>query len=101
MSNQEAVPPFMVHYLMENPVRSESMEYNDNRLSKYIAQLGICGITGNELEIGNMELHHKKPKSKSGTDSYQNLVFITKDVHKLIHAVNDKTIKKYLINTKT
>jgi RNA-directed DNA polymerase len=95
-SNQEAVPSFMVHYLMENPVKSESMEYNDNRLSKYIAQLGKCGITGNELEIGNMELHHKKPKSKSGTDSYQNLVFILKDVHKLIHAVNDKTIKKYL-----
>ncbi|MFK9092023.1 group II intron reverse transcriptase/maturase [Bacillus salipaludis] len=95
-SNQEAVPPFMVHYLMENPIKSESMEYNDNRLSKYIAQLGKCGIMGSELEIGNMELHHKKPKSKGGTDSYQNLVFITKDVHKLIHAVNDKTIKKYL-----
>jgi group II intron reverse transcriptase/maturase len=95
-NNQEAVPPFMVHYLMENPIKSESMEYNDNRLSKYIAQLGKCGVTGNELEIGNMELHHKKPKSKGGTDSYQNLVFITQDVHKLIHAVNDKTIKKYL-----
>ncbi|MFJ7727268.1 group II intron reverse transcriptase/maturase [Neobacillus sp. NPDC097160] len=95
-SNQEAVPPFMVHYLMENPIKSESMEYNDNRLSKYIAQLGKCGITGSELEIGNMELHHKEPKSKGGTDTYQNLLFITKDVHKLIHAVNDKTIKKYL-----
>jgi len=95
-SNQEAVSPSMVHYLMENPIKSESMEYNDNRLSKYVAQLGKCGITGSELEIGNMELHHKKPKSKGGTDSYQNLVFITKDVHKLIHAVNDRTIKKYL-----
>lgn len=95
-NNQEAVPSFMVHYLMENPIKSESMEYNDNRLSKYIVQLGKCGITGNELEIGDMELHHKKPKSKGGTDSFQNLLFITKDVHKLIHAVNDKTIKKYL-----
>lgn len=95
-SNQEAVPTFMVHYLMENPIKSESMEYNDNRLSKYVAQLGRCRVTGTELEIGNMELHHKKPKAKGGSDAYQNLVFITKDVHKLIHAVNDKTIKKYL-----
>ncbi|WP_371391536.1 group II intron reverse transcriptase/maturase [Sporosarcina sp. OR05] len=95
-SSQEAVPAFMVHYLMENPIKSESMEYNDNRLSKYISQKGQCAISGYELEIGNMELHHKKPKSKGGTDSYQNLVFIAKDVHKLIHAVNNQTIKKYL-----
>lgn len=94
--NQEAVPPFMVHYLMENPIKSESMEYNDNRLSKYIAQLGKCAITGKELDIGEMELHHKKPKEKGGTDAYQNLVFLNKDVHKLIHAVNEITIKKYL-----
>ena len=94
--SQEAVPPFMVHYLMENPIKSESMEYNDNRLSKYIAQLGKCAITGKDLEIGEMELHHKKPKAKGGSDAYNNLIFITKEVHKLIHAVNEITINKYL-----
>jgi len=95
-NSQEAVPPFMVHYLMENPIKSESMEYNDNRISRYIAQLGKCAITGRDLEIGEMELHHKKPKVKGGSDAYNNLVFITKEVHKLIHAVNEKTIIKYL-----
>ena len=95
-NSQEAVPSFMVHYLMENPIKSESMEYNDNRLSKYIAQLGKCAITGRDLEIGEMELHHKKPKARGGSDAYNNLVFITKEVHKLIHAVNDMTIIKYL-----
>ena len=95
-NSQEAVPPFMVHYLMENPIKSESMEYNDNRLSKYIAQLGKCAITGRDLEIGEMELHHKKPKAKGGSDAYNNLVFTTKEVHKLIHAVNEMTIIKYL-----
>lgn len=96
-SSQEAVPPFMVHYLMENPIKSESMEYNDNRLSKYIAQLGKCAITGKDLEIGEMELHHRKPKAKGGSDAYNNLIFITKEVHKLIHAVNEKIINKYLL----
>lgn len=95
-NSQEAVPPFMVHYLMENPIKSESMKYNDNRISRYIAQLGKCAITGRDLEIGEMELHHKKPKVKGGSDAYNNLVFITKEVHKLIHAVNEKTIIKYL-----
>ncbi|MFX3625094.1 MAG: group II intron reverse transcriptase/maturase [Ectobacillus sp.] len=95
-SNQRAVPDFMIRYLMENPVKSQSMEYNDNRIPKYIAQYGKCAVTGKDLEIGNMELHHKKPKSMGGTDAYQNLLFILYDVHKLVHAVNDKTIKKYL-----
>ncbi|WP_396334564.1 group II intron reverse transcriptase/maturase [Alkalihalobacillus sp. MEB130] len=99
-NSQEAVPSFMVHYLMENPIKSQSMEYNDNRLSKYIAQMGKCGITGSELEIGNMELHHKKPKAKGGKDSYHNLLFITKDIHKLIHAVNDQTVRKYFLKLK-
>ncbi|XKB97790.1 group II intron reverse transcriptase/maturase [Niallia sp. JL1B1071] len=95
-NSQEAVPAFMVHYLMENPIKSESMEYNDNRLSKYIAQLGKCTITGRELIIGEMELHHKKPRKMGGSDSYQNLIFICKEVHKLIHAVKETIINKYL-----
>lgn len=95
-NSQEAVPAFMVHYLMENPIKSESMEYNDNRLSKYIAQLGKCTITGRELIIGEMELHHKKPRKMGGSDSYQNLIFICKEVHKRIHAVKETIINKYL-----
>lgn len=31
-----------------------------------------------------------------GTDEYQNLILITKDVHKLIHAKDEKTITKYI-----
>ncbi|WP_396953868.1 HNH endonuclease signature motif containing protein [Niallia sp. MER TA 168] len=95
-NSQEAVSPFMVHYLMENPIKSESMEYNDNRLSKYIAQLGKCAITGKDLIIGEMELHHKKPRNLGGTDAYRNLIFICKEIHKLIHAVKENTINKYL-----
>lgn len=31
-----------------------------------------------------------------GTDEYQNLTFILSDVHKLIHATDEKTITKYI-----
>lgn len=86
----------VLHYLMENPNRKQSVEYNDNRISLYSGQQGKCIITGITLEIGNMEVHHKKPKCLDGTDEYNNLIFITGDVHKLIHAVRMKTILQYL-----
>ena len=80
---------------MENPVENESIEYNDNRISLYVAQKGVCPISRRFLTIGDMECHHKVPKSKNGTDEYKNLIFLTTDVHKLVHATEEEIIKKY------
>ena len=93
---QKSVSEGIIRYLVKNPVINQSIEYNDNRISKYIAQKGICYVTGEPLILNDMELHHKKPKSLGGTDKYSNLVFVTKAVHKLIHATNEETIRKYL-----
>lgn len=93
---QKSVSEGIIGYLVKNPVINQSIEYNDNRISKYIAQKGICYVTGEPLILNDMELHHKKPKSLGGTDKYSNLVFVTKAVHKLIHATNEETIRKYL-----
>ena len=87
----------MLRYIMENPVLGQTTEYNDNRISLYVAQNGKCSITGKILEIGNMECHHKKPKELGGKDEYNNLTFVLKDVHKLIHAVAIEIIEKYKI----
>lgn len=92
----EHVDTDILHYLMENPVISMSVEYNDNRLSLYSGQKGLCAITGNKLEIGNIEVHHKVQRSQGGKDNYQNLILITREVHKLIHAIKEETIQKYL-----
>jgi 5-methylcytosine-specific restriction endonuclease McrA len=59
-------------------------------------QGGKCGITLNPLSIPDMECHHKKPKEKGGSDNYDNLVWLSADVHKLIHATQPETIVKYL-----
>lgn len=83
-------------YLMRNPVKNRSTEYNDNRISLYAGQQGKCYVTGEPLEIGSMEVHHQKPVSQGGTDKYNNLRFVTTVIHKLIHAVNIETIMKYL-----
>lgn len=47
-----------------------------------------------------MECHHKKMRSKGGTDEYKNLVWLLKDVHKLIHCTNQDIINKLKLDTK-
>ena len=47
-----------------------------------------------------MDCHHKKPKSKGGTDEYNNLVLVTRKIHKLIHATDNTTINKLLQSIK-
>lgn len=86
----------LLMYIMKNPVKGQSTEYNDNRISLYVGQRGRCYITGEKLLISDMEAHHKKPKLQGGKDEYKNLVFVKYDIHKLIHAVDGKTIEKYL-----
>lgn len=76
----------------------------DNRLSLWAAQYGKCAVTGKVLWIDEIHCHHKIPLENGGTDRYQNLVIVHKDVHALIHATLPATIQLYfnLINpTKT
>lgn len=86
----------ILHYLMRNPVKNRSIEYNDNRLALYSAQQGKCYVTGRALETERIHCHHKKPIKDGGTDEYKNLVLIDVDVHKLIHAVKGNMINKYI-----
>lgn len=86
----------ILHYVMRNPVKNRSIEYNDNRISLYSAQIGKCAISGEMLQIGKMHCHHKLPVNMGGNDKYQNLIFVTEDVHRLIHATDQNTITAYL-----
>lgn len=74
-----------------------STEYSDNRISLYSAQWGKCGITGIEFQcLEDIHCHHKLPKQYGGTDRYDNLVLLLPRVHRLIHAADEITIRKYL-----
>ena len=53
-------------------MEKKSIEFNDNRLSKYVAQKGKCAVSGMTLEL-NMQVHHIEPVYKGGTDAYDNL----------------------------
>jgi len=68
----------------------------DNRISLYAAQYGKCAVTGKELWINKIHCHHKIPLQKDGSDKYENLVIIHRNVHLLIHATELQTITTYL-----
>jgi len=83
--------------MAEHPIESRSVEYNDNRISLFAGQKGRCAITGAEiLSRTEVHCHHKKPIYMGGTDSYSNLVLVTMEVHRLIHAKNPEIIDQYL-----
>lgn len=85
----------LLFYIRNFPNENKSVEFNDNKISKYIAQKGKCAVTGKVLDY-TMEVHHIKPTSLGGTDKYKNLIIVTYEAHKLIHAVQEDTINKYL-----
>ena len=86
----------ILRYLRDNPVKSQTAEYNDNRISLYSGQLGLCAITKLPLEIEEMEVHHKKPRSKGGTDEYKNLIYVNTYVHRLIYCTSENTEKRLM-----
>lgn len=86
----------VMHMLSKTTIINRSIEYMDNRISIYAAQYGRCAVTGKVLWIDEIHCHHKVPRNAGGTDEYKNLVILHKDVHTLIHAVTDETIKTYI-----
>ena len=86
----------VIKMLAQAQIPNRSVEYMDNRISLYAAQYGKCAVTGKILWIDEMHCHHIKPVSQGGTDTYKNLVVIHKDVHRLIHAVSEETVRAYM-----
>lgn len=75
-----------------------SIEYTDNRISKYSMQKGNCAITGDFLLAENVHCHHIMPRHLGGTDEYKNLVIISDEIHRMIHAADKQTIERYMNN---
>ena len=83
--------------LMKNSQKDQSIEFNDNKISLFSAQWGKCGVTGREFAlVSDIHCHHKVPKQHGGGDEYKNLILVLDPVHKLIHATDKDTIKKYM-----
>ncbi|WP_154064704.1 group II intron reverse transcriptase/maturase [Enterococcus faecalis] len=96
--NQSAVSEIALRWIMSHPVVSDraTVEFNDNRISLFIAQLGKCSVTGEELNVLDMHCHHKIPYHLSKDDKYSNLIIVKPEVHILIHATKEDTIQRYM-----
>lgn len=87
---------YLIKYLLTAYEPSKSIEYFDNRISLIVGQQGKCGVTSLPLEIGRMECHHKQARALGGVDKYDNLIWVSYEIHKLIHSTKQDTINKYL-----
>jgi group II intron reverse transcriptase/maturase len=82
-----------IRYLLVNPVKNESLEFNDNRISLYSGQQGKCYITGEPLKLQEIKVHRKIPRNKGGRDNYSNLMLTTQQLHRLIHEEDINIVK--------
>ena len=94
--NLEHVNMMVLRHLMENVPTGKNIEFYTNRIALYSGQNGKCYVTGQSLEIGNIHCHHKTPRNVKVDNSYSNLVLITIDSHRLLHATKAETIYEYL-----
>ena len=86
----------LIEYLLSTYHEGKNLKLFDNGLSLIAGQNGKCGVTGEMLNPLKMELHHKKRRCDGGTDEYDNLVWLDKDIHKLVHATKTEVIEEYL-----
>ena len=86
-----------IQQLMKSYIPNRSIEYLDNRISRYSMQQGKCAITGQFLLHHEVHCHHIIPIKDGGQDTFDNLIVIHQNIHKLVHATNDTTISKYTI----
>lgn len=82
--------------LLESNIPNRSVEYLDNRISRYSMKMGKCEITSMFLFASDVHCHHYKPRYLGGDDSFNNLRIVHKDVHVLIHATAAETIDKLM-----
>jgi RNA-directed DNA polymerase len=91
--NLRAINKQTLAYVMKQFIPSRSIEYNDNRISRFIAQYGKCAVTGVELGLDDWHCHHKTPYYLTKDDSYGNLMILHKSVHLLIHLRDHEKIQ--------
>lgn len=95
-SNLKAISEVGLNYVIHNRSPNDSIEFNDNKISKYVAQYGKCGVLGIVIKPNRICCHRKIPLDLGGNDKYSNILIVDIDVHKLIIETNEKAIKNLL-----
>lgn len=86
-----------IHLLMNAQPQNKSIEYCDNRISRYSMQNGKCAVTGQFLMVEEVHCHHVIPIKDGGKDTFDNLIIMHLDMHKVVHATDDETIRNHSV----
>jgi hypothetical protein len=81
-----------IYHLMNSNIPNQSVEYMDNRLSRYSMKMGKCEITGMYLFAADVHCHHFIPLDLGGNDKFNNLRILQKEVQQLILQTHKETI---------
>jgi hypothetical protein len=81
-----------ISVLMKSTLPDRTVEYLDNRISRFSMKMGKCEITGWDLTAHDVHCHHYVPKNLGGTDKFNNLRILHKDIHRLIHRKDNDMI---------
>lgn len=73
---------FIMEMLLKVPKLNESVEFNDNVLSKFCGQLGYYAIT-NEMMFDLSNIRAIRI-NENGTDKYHNIIIVDKETEKLL-----------------
>lgn len=76
----------------ENYDKNETVQFNDNRISRASMCQMKCEITGERLNLENISCCRLLPKELGGTDEYHNLRIVHRDIQKVIQT--EKVTKK-------
>lgn len=69
-----------------------SIEFCDNRLSRFVAARGKCELSKVPLALEDVACIHLNPPSQGGNDGYANLRIVHKEVRRLIYEKNVETM---------
>lgn len=83
---------YEIAMLMKSNLPNRSVEYMDNRMSRYSMKMGKCEITGIHLFAADVHCHHYVPSHLGGSDKFSNLRILHNEVHRLIHSTLKETI---------
>ena len=75
---------------------NHSIEFCDNRLSRFVASKGECELSKVSLAFEDVECIYLNPPSQGGTDEYANLRIVHKDIKRLIYSTDVKIIKSLI-----
>jgi hypothetical protein len=94
--NLKAMPIDGFNYFNSIRGPNDSIEFNDNKISRYLAQYGKCHVLGEVIEPQRIVCHRKVPIHLGGNDRYSNLVILDEQIRNIIIEKEESKIFKRL-----